>query len=133
VDEAFIGRVARNQALLRETNEAIARGQWPGESNQVVRFRCECPRLDCGEAVEMTLEAYEQIRAHPRWFVVADGHVVPEAEGVVAEAARYLIVEKTGAAGELAGRAIPGTDRRARVRARRSSGPRSHLRHGRAA
>jgi hypothetical protein len=34
--------VAANEALLREVNEAIERGQWPDEENEQVGFRCEC-------------------------------------------------------------------------------------------
>ncbi|MGH3265936.1 MAG: hypothetical protein ACRDNS_28540 [Trebonia sp.] len=95
-------RMARNEALFRETNEAIERGQWPGESEKVRRFRCECSNLGCSEAVEVTLGDYEQVRAAPRRFVVAVGHVARDVEDVVATTDRYMVIEKKGAAGQLA-------------------------------
>jgi hypothetical protein len=102
VDEQTQGRVARNQALFRETNEAIERGQWPGEPDKLVRFRCECSRLECGQAVEVALSEYERVREWPRRFIVLEGHVVPDAEDVVRRTDRYLVVEKKGAAGQVA-------------------------------
>jgi hypothetical protein len=102
VSEEAQQRVARNEALIRETNEAIERGQWPGEPEKVLRFRCECARIDCGEAIELTRLAYERIRQFPRRFIVVEGHVEPTVEDVVARVGRYLVVEKRGAGGELA-------------------------------
>ncbi|MGH2860066.1 MAG: hypothetical protein ACRDLT_01020 [Solirubrobacteraceae bacterium] len=95
-------RLARNEALFRETNEAIERGQWPDDPAKLVRFRCECARLDCGEAVELTLAEYEQIRSSPRRFVIIPGHETPEIEIVISRAPDYLIVEKQDKAGETA-------------------------------
>jgi hypothetical protein len=95
-------RAARNEALFRETNEAIERGQWPGTPAKLLRFRCECSRIDCGQAVEVSLPDYEQIRASPRRFIVIKGHVDPSIEDVVATTERYAVVEKRGAAAEVA-------------------------------
>ena len=94
--------VARNEVLFRETNEAIERGQWPGEPDKVVRFRCECSQPDCGEAVEVSLAEYERVRESPRRFLVVRGHEVPEIETVVERADMFAVVEKDDAAGELA-------------------------------
>lgn len=93
-------RLARNEALFRETNEAIERGQFPGEPDKVVRFRCECAVVECDQALEVTLGEYERIRENPRRFVVAFNHVAPGVEEVVEKTERYLVVEKRGAAGE---------------------------------
>lgn len=95
-------RMARNEVLFRETNEAIERGQWPGEQSKLVRFRCECSRLDCGDAVEITLGEYERVRSEPRRFVIAPGHETPEIETIVSRAPGHVIVEKQDAAGETA-------------------------------
>lgn len=100
-------RLARNEALFRETNEAIERGQWPGDPQKLVRFRCECSRLECNEAVELTLVQYEQVRASPRRFVVVAGHQVPEIETVVGGEGDHLIVEKVEAAGATAAATDP--------------------------
>jgi hypothetical protein len=45
---------------------------------------------------------YAQVREEPRRFLVVPGHEDPRLEKVVATSAEYLIVEKTGAAGEVA-------------------------------
>ncbi len=95
-------RLARNEVLFRETNEAIERGQWPNDPVKQVRFRCECARLQCGEAVELTLVEYEQVRSSPRRFVIAPGHETPELETVVSRAPAYLVVEKQDTAGQIA-------------------------------
>jgi hypothetical protein len=95
-------RIARNELLFRETNEAIERGQWPGEPDKIVRFRCECSRLECGEAVEVSLAEYEAVRESPRHFLLLAGHDLPEIETVVRRTASFVVVEKRDAAGELA-------------------------------
>lgn len=100
-------RLARNEILFRETNEAIERGQWPGDPGKVVRFRCECSRRDCNQAIEVSLEQYERVRRFPRRFIVASGHEMPEIETVVGLASGCVIVEKQDAAGQTAAAANP--------------------------
>jgi hypothetical protein len=100
-------RLARNEALFRETNEAIERGQWRDDPGKLVRFRCECSRLDCGEGIELTLAQYEQVRRFPRRFVVVSGHELPEVETVVSRENGHLIVEKQDAAGQTAAATDP--------------------------
>jgi hypothetical protein len=100
-------RLARNEVLFRETNEAIERGQWPSDPLKPVRFRCECSRLDCDQAVEITLVRYEQVRQFPRRFVVVTGHEVTEIETVVDHGDGHVIVEKRATAGETAAAADP--------------------------
>jgi len=98
---------AANEAAIRDVNEGIERGQWPGDEDAPVGFRCECARLGCNQLVELTLREYEEIRAHPRRFVVVPGHQVPDVETVVASRPRYLIVEKLDQAGAAAERTDP--------------------------
>jgi hypothetical protein len=102
VDDDAQRRVAANEALLREVNEAIERGQWPGEENEQVGFRCECARLGCDRVIELALGEYERVRAHPRRFVLAQGHETPEAETVVESGAGWAVVEKRQRAGDVA-------------------------------
>lgn len=92
-------RIARNEVVFREVNEGIARGQWPGEGEALIGFRCECARLGCNQLIELKIADYEAVRANARRFVVAIGHDVPGAETVVRERAGYLVVEKRGEAG----------------------------------
>jgi hypothetical protein len=95
-------RFGANEAMFREVNEAIERGQWPGEVGSTASFRCECARLGCTRIIELTVEEYEEVRAHSRRFVVAIGHQQPEVERVVEERPAYLVVEKRDQAGEVA-------------------------------
>lgn len=94
-------RVARNQATFREVNEALERGHWPGDV-QPTAFRCECGRLGCTRMIELPLAEYERVRAHPRRFLVAPDHEIPEAEIVVESHEDYTVVEKRGEAGKVA-------------------------------
>jgi hypothetical protein len=95
-------RIAANEVVLREVNEGIQRGQWPGEEEKLVSFRCECARLGCNELIELTVGEYEQVRAHPRRFVLALGHELPATETVVETGDGYVVVEKLDDAGEVA-------------------------------
>ena len=95
-------RLARNEILFRETNEAIERGQWPDDPYKSVRFRCECSQMDCGQSVELTLGDYEDVRRFPRRFVIAPGHETPEIETVIERDSGYMIVEKQDVAGAAA-------------------------------
>jgi hypothetical protein len=94
--------VAANEDLARRVNEAIERGQWPGEQDQRTAYRCECARLDCNRLVELTPAEYEQIRAHPRRFLVFPGHERPEVETVIEATPAYLVVAKGDEAGAVA-------------------------------
>lgn len=102
MDDALQRKLAKNEALFREANEAIERGLWPGDEDQVVRFRCECAQLDCNQAVELTVAQYEAVRASPRRFVVVEGHEQTEAEVRVQRRLNYSIVEKAAEAGAVA-------------------------------
>jgi hypothetical protein len=95
------------RACSGEVNEGIERGQWPGEDADPVRFRCECARLGCNLLLEVTLSAYEQVRSHPRRFVMIDGHQVPELETVVQREPGYVVVQKLDQAGEKAEKTNP--------------------------
>jgi hypothetical protein len=95
-------RAAANEATIRDVNEGIERGQWPGEEDSPVGFRCECARLGCNRLVELTVREYEEIRAHPKRFVVVPGHESPEIESVIDVRPGYVIVEKQDQAGAAA-------------------------------
>ena len=102
MDDAVQRRAAANEATIRDVNEAIERGQWPGERDSPATFRCECARLDCNQMIALTPIEYEEVRQHPRRFVLVPGHEIAEIEPVVERRASYLVVEKRGDAGELA-------------------------------
>ena len=87
-------RLGANEAVFRRINEGIERGQWPGEEDAPVGFRCECARLGCNRLLELSVNEYEAVRANPRWFLVLPGHEQPEVEVVVEARPGYLIVQK---------------------------------------
>jgi hypothetical protein len=95
-------RLGANEAVFREINEGIERGQWPGEEDAPVSFRCECARLGCNELIELSIRQYEHVRSNPRRFIVLPGHERLDAELVVERHHGYLIVEKLDTAGEQA-------------------------------
>ena len=100
-------RAARNETTIRDVNEGIERGQWPGDEDTPVGFRCECARPGCNQLVELTVREYEEIRSHPRRFVVRPGHESPEVETMVATRPGYVIVEKLDQAEEVAEQSDP--------------------------
>lgn len=107
MDDEVQLRVAANEARVRDVNEAIERGQWPGDDHQQVSFRCECARLGCDQLIELTLVEYESVRAHPRRFVIVKGHDVPLEDTVVDSGQGWVVVEKRDLAGEAAEAADP--------------------------
>ena len=100
-------RAAANEATIRDVNEGIERGQWPGEEDSPVGFRCECAQLGCNQLIELTVREYEEVRANPRRFVVVPGHESPDVETVVESRRRYVIVEKLDQAAKVAERHDP--------------------------
>lgn len=99
--------VARHEAVKREVNEAIEEGLRPEHPQESVRMRCECGSQDCIAFVSITVSDYERVRQHPRCFIVAAGHQIPEVEAVIARTPRYSVVEKVGEAGVIAERSDP--------------------------
>jgi hypothetical protein len=100
-------RLAHNESVFREINERIEAGAWPHRGR--LAFLCECSALGCNVLVELTVEEYEHVRASPVRFVLAPGHEIPAIEQVVERKPEYVVVEKVGVAGEVAGHADPRT------------------------
>jgi hypothetical protein len=101
-------RIAENQSRFREANEAIEAAADRLQLSGQIPFLCECPRPACTDLIRLTLEEYEEIRQFPRSFFTAPGHQdVSVGAGVAVVVAevddRYVTVEKTGVAGEVAG------------------------------
>jgi hypothetical protein len=95
-------RLGANEAVFRQINEGIERGQWPGEEDAPVSFRCECARLGCNDLIELSVNEYEAVRANPRRFIVVPGHERLDAEVVVETRRGYLVIEKLAQAGTTA-------------------------------
>ena len=107
VDEPSELHAAANEAVLRDVNEAIERGLWPGEEGARATFRCECSRLECAVFLSLAPRDYERVRAGSRRFVVTPGHENPAIETVVEQTPDYVVVEKRGEAGQVADASDP--------------------------
>ena len=96
-------RAARNEALFREVNENIARlEERHGTTLSEPAFLCECANADCTDHVAVEPEVYTRVREQPRLFIVIPGHEERQLERVVETHRNFLVVEKTGVAGEVA-------------------------------
>ena len=84
-------RLARNEARFREINEAA---QPQRETQGEGRFVCECADRSCLLWIEVPMEIYTAVRRHPRRFLVASGHEVPDLESVIERHPGFFIVEK---------------------------------------
>jgi len=95
-------RAARNEALFREVNENIARLEERHGTTSDPVYICECANAACAEQIAIDAETYSRVRAGARYFFVKAGHQEAELERVVETHDDYLVVEKTGAAGDVA-------------------------------
>jgi hypothetical protein len=104
-------KLADNQSRFRTANERMERSALSHrfEPDQGVPFLCECADPSCYEIVMLSMEDYEQVRAHPSRFLVVAGHEDEEAqhERIIEAEHGYAIVEKVGTAGEEAARLHP--------------------------
>jgi len=91
-------RVARNEAITRDINERIEQAHTEAgvslEGGEYVRVLCECGLAECDRVLAIMLAEYEPVRADPRRFAVAAGHVMADVEQVVARTDRYVVVAK---------------------------------------
>ena len=100
-------RNAENESVFREVNEHVEDAHERLGVRGETEFLCECGDPGCTTRVSLTLDEYEELREAGRLFVVRHGHVAPDVERVVGENERFLIVEKTGVAGEIAEKRDP--------------------------
>jgi hypothetical protein len=97
-------RAAKSQSLFREVNERI--GELAGSASYA-SFVCECATESCDEAVSLTREEYERIRAASNSFFVIKGHEVGEIEEIIGSADGYVVVAKLGSGAAVAERLDP--------------------------
>jgi hypothetical protein len=100
-------RAARNEAIFREVNESIADLEERFGPTEEPVFLCECADVGCSERLAVDPTTYRRVREQPRLFLVRPGHEVPQIERVVELHRDFLIVEKTGAAAEVAEQTQP--------------------------
>jgi hypothetical protein len=61
---------------------------------QLVEVRCECGDSNCTGEITLSVEEYQQVRVHPRRFVIKEGHEVGEMVRVVGYGAGYVVVAR---------------------------------------
>jgi hypothetical protein len=93
-------RIAHNESWSRSLNERHA--ERAGGLGVSAGFRCECWQEDCTERIPLSREDWTMVRAEPDRFAVAPNHIAPSVEAVVRAFPHFWMVEKSGAAGEVA-------------------------------
>ena len=93
--DARAKRIADNESRFRDINERLRTDlEAVGDDPAPVHFVCECGRIDCAEAVPLTLPEYEAVRSDALTFLVVPGHQVPDVEDVVGLNERFATVRK---------------------------------------
>lgn len=96
-------RKGSNEAWFRDVNERLEQRAARGpQRNQTFEIVCECASEQCTERIAVSLIGYEEVRRNARAFILLPGHYDASAERVVARHESYEVVEKFGAAGEIA-------------------------------
>ena len=99
-------RMAENEAIFRDANEQIGARARELEFEAPVPFLCECGDPACQEIARLSLDEYRDVRRDAVSFLVVPDHVeVATASGSVVETHDgYVVVQKTGVAGDVAER-----------------------------
>jgi hypothetical protein len=95
-------RRAKNEVAFRTVNETIDQQAAKSGGLDEYEFICECATTGCLERVALTLAQYAAVRQDGKRFLVVPGHEDIQVELVVESHPTYLVVEKGGAAGEVA-------------------------------
>jgi hypothetical protein len=96
VDELTKRRLAHNEQLFREINEARERASdVPVEVT--LSFVCECADRRCTARISLSSADYRRIRDSDNRYIVLPGHVVPEIEHTVEQHGDFDVVEKDAA------------------------------------
>jgi hypothetical protein len=61
---------------------------------QLVEVRCECGDSNCTGEITLSLEEYQEVRVHPRRFVIKEGHEVGAMVRVVGHGTGYVVVAR---------------------------------------
>jgi hypothetical protein len=102
-----VERATRNELIFRRANEQIEDERRQLEVEGRVPFLCECEEEQCRELIQLTPAEYAEARVTPRHFLLVQGHPF-EMGRIVSEHEAFMVVEKTGQAGEIAERGLDG-------------------------
>jgi hypothetical protein len=88
-------RLEENQETFKLANERLERvvAERLGAADRVP-FLCECADETCMGRIDLTLEAYREVRAHKNYFVILVDHPRSPGEEVVAHGDDYDITQK---------------------------------------
>lgn len=95
-------RAAKNESVFREVNERIVEVTDTFEA-EGLEILCECSDSRCTTTFKITITEYGAVRSGGTRFALMQGHEDPAMERVVEQNERFVIVEKIGEAGEVAG------------------------------
>ena len=88
-------RVVHNEALFRQVNKSIeGLNEDMSELTGDFAVVCECGDMDCTDQILVTKAVYERTRGNAVWFLVKEGHEIPDVEHVVEAGEGFVIVEK---------------------------------------
>ena len=87
----------RVEDVFRMANEEIAELARGHGWRFPIPFLCECADRHCFARLELTLEAYEQVRSDPGRYLTALGHEIPDAI-VIEQTQSFALAEKLYAA-----------------------------------
>jgi hypothetical protein len=79
--------------VFRSANDRIAEKGRELGWRFAVPFLCECGDTRCFTRLELTVEFYEDVHAHPQRYLTAPGHEV-EGAIVIEQTARFALLEK---------------------------------------
>jgi hypothetical protein len=93
--DARAERIGRNEDLFRKVNDQIEGvNEAFGMITGTMSILCECGKLECIEQLDLTIDAYRELRADATRFAVKPGHELPDVERVVERHDSYFVVEK---------------------------------------
>jgi len=97
-------RIAKNETVFRAANREIEQAdkEAGGGPDHVIEVLCECGREGCDGVITLTVADYDGVHSQADRFVVLRGHESPEIEKVVEERGGYVVIDKFGAAEDIA-------------------------------
>jgi hypothetical protein len=102
-----VAKAAENEVTFRSVNERLEKKAEELElGDSPTPYLCECEDEGCRDVVLLRHDLYEDVRAHPRRFIVVPGHQQGDDEPIREEAG-FTVIEKHGEEGDLVARQDP--------------------------
>jgi hypothetical protein len=105
IDDSGEARRAHNEVVFRNVNEEIkALIDADDIDLPLAPFICECGDRGCRELIRVPLAKYGDVRESPRRFILAAGHERRDGKETMTVETHegFVVIEKTGIAGEIA-------------------------------